>query len=366
MGGIFRPRCWLRSVASGGRSLSPSLSATPLIFDPSHEFKLELGAHGQVVAVALKHTESLQLDAKSTGKLKAMGCVLQSPLALSVPRRVPLVAADVRAGRALYIGVGSRAEVLKRSSWAAPLQSGPGLNRRQAIELYERTVVAGPALLLRLWELDGATLLCHCAPDQRCHGDVLIRLFKGLKVSAQVGSGFPPPSDAQVSAAAALKKASVKQSRVSAAIAARQRPTRICGTGDPIYIGSGDRKRLLADGAGLCSPGLWPPERRHPLKGVAPLLHRAFSSELDTWAKTVEGFVWWLVVMGVPLSWNKSWGGLTYAWVGYDKSLSHPGDLCHGPVATSTACAFKLDDFKSIWGSCSWPHWQLGSFPWPG
>ena len=32
-------------------------------------------------------------------------------------------------------------------------------------------------------------------------------------------------------------------------------------------------------------------------------------------------FAWWLVLFRVPLSWNKSQGGLVYSWVGFELSL---------------------------------------------
>ena len=82
-------------------------------------------------------------------------------------------------GRALYIVAGLRSAALKKSSWAAHLQSGPGLSRKQVIELYQQAVVNDAALMQRLWELGGATLMCQCTPAQYCHGDVLIRLSKG-------------------------------------------------------------------------------------------------------------------------------------------------------------------------------------------
>ena len=45
-------------------------------------------------------------------------------------------------------------------------------------------------------------------------------------------------------------------------------------------VGHGDQRRLLADGAGLRSPGLWPPERRNPPTEMEARLHNAFAYEL--------------------------------------------------------------------------------------
>ena len=111
---------------------------------------MSFGAPGQIVAVAFKHSESLQLDPKSLGKLKAMGCVLYSAAALALTRRRAFVAAEIQEGRAVYVGAGCRSASLKKSSWAAPLQSGPGLNRRQATEIYERAGVNDTGLMQRL------------------------------------------------------------------------------------------------------------------------------------------------------------------------------------------------------------------------
>ena len=63
----------------------------------------------------------------------------------------------------------------------------------------------------------------------------------------------------------------------------------VMGQGEPLFIGHGDRKRLWADGAGLCSPGLWPPERRTPQVGVARRLNEGVQCELKRWSESREG-----------------------------------------------------------------------------
>ena len=58
-----------------------------------------------------------------------------------------------------------------------------------------------------------------------------------------------------------------------------------------------------------------------------PLWAFLFADDYDLTAEGKEfmmsilAFVLWLDVLGVPLSWKKSRGGLTYTWVGYEKSL---------------------------------------------
>ena len=54
-------------------------------------------------------------------------------------------------------------------------------------------------------------------------------------------------------------------------------------------VGHGDTRRLLADGAGLCSPGLWPPERRHPPTGLAAKLHDALAFEVKKLGQSHSG-----------------------------------------------------------------------------
>ena len=76
------------------RSFATPISGTLFLSDPSHTFNLELDAPGQVVAVAFKHSESLQLDPKSLGKLKATGCVLQSVAALTLRRGLIIFSLD--------------------------------------------------------------------------------------------------------------------------------------------------------------------------------------------------------------------------------------------------------------------------------
>ena len=51
-------------------------------------------------------------------------------------------------------------------------------------------------------------------------------------------------------------------------------------------VGHGNTRRLLAEGGGLCSPGLWPPERRFPLQGFAARVHAALEFELSAFGRS--------------------------------------------------------------------------------
>ena len=66
-------------------------------------------------------------------------------------------------------------------------------------------------------------------------------------------------------------------------------PSRIHGHGLLLMVGHGETRRLLYDGAGLCSPGLWAPQDRYPATGVALLLQSALEDELSRWDRSVKG-----------------------------------------------------------------------------
>ena len=67
------------------------------------------------------------------------------------------------------------------------------MNRRQSIELFEAEVRKDSELMGRLGDLHGRALACHCAGNQLCHADVLVRLFASVKAAAIAElSGAPP------------------------------------------------------------------------------------------------------------------------------------------------------------------------------
>ena len=103
----------------------------------------------------------------------------------------------------------------------------------------------------RLLTLEGKKLACECAPGTRCHGDVLVSLFAAQKAAATAVGVVAAPSDPAAREAAAVRRAAVKVSRVKRSIQERQKPTRQLGLGSPIFVGHGESRRLLADGAGL-------------------------------------------------------------------------------------------------------------------
>jgi hypothetical protein len=66
---------------------------------------------------------------------------------------------------------------LKASPWQNPFTTKIH-GREKSIELYEWHVRSCEWLLERLPELEGKVLGCWCKPWERCHADVLIRLFE--------------------------------------------------------------------------------------------------------------------------------------------------------------------------------------------
>lgn len=78
----------------------------------------------------------------------------------------------------VYIGRGSK--------WGNPFSHiyGKGIycsTREKAIARYEEYILNKPELLKDLHELKGKTLGCYCKP-KACHGDILIKLIKELKI----------------------------------------------------------------------------------------------------------------------------------------------------------------------------------------
>ena len=54
-------------------------------------------------------------------------------------------------------------------------------------------------------------------------------------------------------------------------------------------MGRGEAYRLLYDGAGLCSPGLWAPQDRFPASGPALEIQKELDQELDALGDSFRG-----------------------------------------------------------------------------
>lgn len=73
----------------------------------------------------------------------------------------------------IYIGRGS--------IWGNPFIIGKHGTREEVVNLYKQYLLGNQQLLLRLPELKGKVLGCHCKPNL-CHGDVLVELLEEEKI----------------------------------------------------------------------------------------------------------------------------------------------------------------------------------------
>ena len=146
---------------------------------------------------------------------------------------------------------------------------------------------ASPAWEEELLKLEGLQVASASVELRGEHLDLISKEFRNLR-QRKVETGTPG-RDEELRAAARKQAEGWKMPRVSRSVADRRAPTRIMGMGDPIMIGHGDKRRLFADGAGLCSPGLWEPHQRNPPAGIALRLHDALDYELGKLDKEREG-----------------------------------------------------------------------------
>lgn len=105
-----------------------------------------------------------------------------SPCGLSVFSMDPAlpekrVARRVKKGEAGYDVDITRA---RGGIWGNPFVIGVHGARAEVIKMHAEWLPKQPALMARLPELRGKVLGCACRTDQRCHGDVLLRLISQL------------------------------------------------------------------------------------------------------------------------------------------------------------------------------------------
>lgn len=78
----------------------------------------------------------------------------------------------------LYIGRANYDLGLGGSKWGNPFKLKNESQREEVLAKYREHVLSSPELLAALPELQNLTLGCYCAPHKRCHGNVLIDLFR--------------------------------------------------------------------------------------------------------------------------------------------------------------------------------------------
>ena len=152
----------------------------------------------------------------------------------------------------VYIGRGSKQRGLLPSFWANRYKVSK-FGRDRAIELHATEVQEDPQYRLRIHELSGKRLLCHCRPAEKCHADNLRALFRAQHPQAfdQSSSSRPPlSSELNILAKAREDREDSEESGLEDAEA--DAPQGWPGTGKPMLVGSGYVERRLCDG-GLCS-----------------------------------------------------------------------------------------------------------------
>jgi len=171
----------------------------------------------------------------------------------------PAEAERVRRGNSiedLYIG--------RNSVWGNPFKIGRDGDRKTVIRKFEEYLEAS-GLGRKVAELRGCVLVCHCAKEQPCHGDVLIRRADAGRKAPEEGreqgqdhaldnEDAQPMRDVDDSAVEQdqRKSWSPRDGTVSGSI----------GQGSPRVAEFMGSCKAFADGGGLCSPGRWAPEAR--------------------------------------------------------------------------------------------------------
>ena len=197
--------------------------------------------------------------------------------------------ADIRAGRSIegvYVG--------RPSVWGNPYKIGIDGDREEVIKLYKRYLEAS-GLSLKVPELRGSLLRCHCGDGQACHADVLIDIAEGATQDLPVEA---TAKDAETRGSSGdgtyIDKERVDPGREYTQCIEgiggppqdwKVAPTGGCaGWGPPRIAMNMGAKRQFVDGGGLCSPGRWAREdRKNPDYGFKDLvgeLYKMFEKEV--------------------------------------------------------------------------------------
>ena len=164
----------------------------------------------------------------------------------------------------LYIGRGASHLKCARSLWANPFTVKTH-GREGAIRRFRSMLQDSQNLQQQLHQLTGKVLLCHCSLSEPCHGDVLIQAWEDKFLSGAFLDEDEEAAQAEELFRAAALRQPVEEPESQSEEEAGQEPRGAGwrGEGDPLMVGSSPVKRELHDGAGLCSPGRWPIERRN-------------------------------------------------------------------------------------------------------
>ena len=168
----------------------------------------------------------------------------------------------------IHVGRGSKQRGLLPSFWANRYKVSK-FGRDRAIELHRAEVQENPRYGLKVHELFGKRLLCHCSQNEKCHADNIRDLFRDWHPHA-----FDPSSSERPPLSIEHREDSEESGLEDAEADA---PQGWPGTGKPMVLGSGYVERRLCDGQGLCSPFAWAPEdRQYPSSQLSASISRLF------------------------------------------------------------------------------------------
>ena len=145
--------------------------------------------------------------------------------------------------------------------------SGTSLSRtplivpiRGHLDSIKRPLASDVVLSTLVWTLSDAPLVCHCTPNQDCHADSLIALFRSRFPHAydrgDLSTG--PPSSETLLYLATFRDGD-----------AHPKSTGWYGMGEPMMVGTGHTAWEFCDGQTLASQGRWPVEMRRYASNTA-------------------------------------------------------------------------------------------------
>ena len=170
----------------------------------------------------------------------------------------------------IYIGRGDAQRGIPPSRLQNPWKIGAHGSRAEVITRFKEFAESSADIRLGVRNLMGKRLVCHCLPGEPCHGDVLIEM--AVKEHAQLAAGVvthgsPAPPPYAPEAVAEMQKV---------------------GTGEPFTVNRKGALRHIVDGAGVCSPGKWPPGSRiDSSKGLSLELRTVLEHGVRGWATAV-------------------------------------------------------------------------------
>ena len=138
----------------------------------------------------------------------------------------------------IYVGRGSMQRGLLPSFWANRYKVSM-FGRDRAVELHMAEVREDPHGL-RVHELSGKRLLCHCWATEKCHADNLRELFRDWYPHAfDPSSAARPPLSSELDILAKAREDREDSEESELEDAEADAPQGWPGTGKPMVIGSG-------------------------------------------------------------------------------------------------------------------------------